>query len=519
MESRPSSGHRRSAAIKRRWVGGASFLAALAVAVVLVVVLATPDTAGRQGGSYWRTARVDARITFTGRPPRSLPMSYLGISSEYWTTPDWGRNLGVLSRVFGMLSTDGYLRLRIGGDSADRAIWSPKKEQPEWAFELTPSWLDLTRRIVLRTHAKLILDLNTMSSTPRLAARWARRAVAALPRGSVSAFEVGNEPDIYNQAAWQHLTAGHGAPPQPTHITAASYARSFGEFASAVSRAAPGIPLLGPALANPQKNSDWVTSLLAAPHPRLSGITVHRYPYSACARPSAPTFPSIPRVLSQNATAGMGQTALQLEHITDRARLPLWLTEINSVTCGGTKGVSNTFATALWAPDALFELAQSGVEAVCVHVRPPLVNMAFSVTRKGLTARPLLYGMILFARMLGPGAELVPLKLSRASDLNVKAWAVQLRGRVLHVLVLDKDSKPLRVGLRLMHGGQATIQRLLAPRISSTSGVTLDNQRLTGAGRWAGRRQTSQLAPRGNTYVLRLPRYSAAMLTFHTSHP
>ena len=38
------------------------------------------------------------------------------------------------------------------------------------------------------------------------------------------------------------------------------------------------------------------------------------------------------------------------------AGLRFRLDEVNSVTCGGTRGVSDTFATALWAPDALLSL-------------------------------------------------------------------------------------------------------------------------------------------------------------------
>ncbi len=43
---------------------------------------------------------------------------------------------------------------------------------------------------------------------------------------------------------------------------------------------------------------------------------------------------------------------------------------MNSVTGGGAKGVSNTFASALWALDTLFELAQAGVSGVNVHTFP-----------------------------------------------------------------------------------------------------------------------------------------------------
>ena len=417
--------------------------------------------------------------------------------------------------MFSILSTDGPVRLRIGGDSADRAVWSPRRELPEWVFELTPSWLRAATRIVHQTGTHVILDLNTMSSTPQLAARWAKMAIAGLPRGSIRAFEVGNEPDIYNQSKWQHMTAGRGAPPAPSHITAESYARSFAAYANAVAGVAHGVPLLAPALAEPQRNSIWITKLLARPHPKLSAITAHRYPYSACARLSAPTFPSIPRVLSENATAGIGRMAYKLEHITDPATLPLWLTEMNSVTCGGTKGVSNTFATALWAPDALFELIRAGTEAAFVHVRPPLVNMAFSLTRTGLTARPLLYGLALFSRMLGPGAELMPLHLAAPTSLHLKAWAVRTSDRVMHVLLLNKGDRSLLIGLRLPLTGTATYQRLSAPRVASTAGVTLGGQHLTRAATWGGRPITRRLIGPTNRLSIAVPRYSAALVTAH----
>ena len=76
-----------------------------------------------------------------------------------------------------------------------------------------------------------------------------------------------------------------------------------------------------------------------------------------------------------------------------RAGLPFRLTEVNSVTCGGVPGVSDTFATALWAPDTLFELLRAGVDGVNVHVRTDAINAAFAFKRSGLVARPLLYGL------------------------------------------------------------------------------------------------------------------------------
>ncbi len=44
----------------------------------------------------------------------------------------------------------------------------------------------------------------------------------------------------------------------------------------------------------------------------------------------------------------------------------------------------------------------------------------------GLTARPLLYGLMMFTRMLGAEARLVRPHLSAARSLNLSAWAVRV---------------------------------------------------------------------------------------------
>ena len=485
------------------------------VAVVTVLVLGTRSPSPTPPPSppgTGLTAPVEARLTLGAGSPVTVPSSFLGISTEYWTIPVWARQIGLLRRVFALLSQDGPIRLRIGGDSADHALWAPTAELPEWVFELTPSWLRQTSQIVGETHAKLILDLNLVTATPALAARWAKTAVAMLPHGSITAFEIGNEPDSYVRSFWRQITAG-GVPPLPRRITATSYARSFASYATALAKAAPGVPLLAPALANPQKHAGWVTKLLAAPHPGLAGITVHRYPYDACAKRGSATFPTIARVLSENATAGMGSSALTVEHISDRAGLPLWLTEINSVTCGGRKGVSNTFATALWAPDALFELVRAGVESASVHVRADTVNMAFSLTPKGLVAYPLFYGMAVFTRMLGPGAQLIPLHLAAPAAFHLKAWGVRLRSGVVHVLLIDKGARSLRVRLKLPFTGTATIQRLTAPNVASPNHVTFGNQHLSRAGTWTGTPRIETVTPTANGYVVTVSRYSTALIT------
>jgi hypothetical protein len=50
--------------------------------------------------------------------------SFLGISTEYWTIPTWAKHMSLLRRVFSLITQEGPVVLRIGGNSADRSMWS-----------------------------------------------------------------------------------------------------------------------------------------------------------------------------------------------------------------------------------------------------------------------------------------------------------------------------------------------------------------------------------------------------------
>ncbi len=161
---------------------------------------------------------------------------------------------------------------------------------------------------------------------------------------------------------------------------------------------------MGPAVGFPRRDLSWLATLARGPHPRLKLLSAHLYPYNACALPTSSQYPTIARLLSPAATGRLPSLLAGAVRVARAAGLPLRLTELNSVSCGGRPGVSDAFATALWAPDALFEVLRAGVAGVNVHVRPDKINGAFAITGHGLIARPLLYGLILFARTLGPDA-------------------------------------------------------------------------------------------------------------------
>ena len=120
--------------------------------------------------------------------------------------------------------------------------------------------------------------------------------------------------------------------------------------------------------------------------------------------------------------------------------------------------------------------------------------------------------MALFARTLVTDPQFVPLRLTTRRSLHIKAWGVRVRGDILHALI-DKGSHPLLVGLRLPTVGRASVERLIAPSVRSTSGVTLGGQRLNAQAGWQGKPTAEILAPSTAGYRLTLPRYSAALLS------
>jgi len=452
-----------------------------------------------------------------------VPRGYFGLSTEYWALPLFERHMGSFERILKMLHWPGDepLMLRIGGDSADHSLFDANVGRlPNALFELTPGWFARASALVRDVSARVILDLNLVADLPRMAELWAHAAQNELPAGSIVAYEIGNEPDLYNPLYWSRVFAPLKAALDLRLFTSAltpqTYDRLYLQYARALALFAPQVPLAAPVVAYPTVHFDWLRMFMALPHPDLGLLSAHMYPYSACTVPGSPGYPSVAKLLSEAATTGMAQSLRPAIELAHRAGLPFRLTELNSVTCGGLAGVSDTFATALWAADALFALLRAGVDGINVHVRAYAVNAAFALSAGTVVARPLLYGLITFVRTLGPDAELMQLRVRGRLPAHLKAWAVLLAGDTLHVLLINKGDHSRRVNLLVPRGsGPAMIERLLAPGAAATSGITLAGQHIGADDRWHGRPRIEAALPTGRGYVVSVPPISAALLSVH----
>ena len=203
---------------------------------------------------------------------------------------------------------------------------------------------------------------------------------------------------------------------------------------------------------------------------------------------------------------------------THGAGLRFRLDELNSVACRGRRGVSDTFASALWMVDTLFNMAAVGVDGVNVHTLPGAAYQLFTLGHNGTHwhafVHPDYYGMLMFAQAFPPAARLLAVS---APSGGVKAWATQGSDGRTRVTLINKDpTTAVRVQLHLP-GAQTTASQeaLSAPAVNSTSGVTWGGQTFgqsTSTGRLP-HRQTTPVSPLLGSYTVDLPAASALLIT------
>ena len=123
------------------------------------------------------------------------------------------------------------------------------------------------------------------------------------------------------------------------------------------------------------------TAEFLAAEPRVKVVTLHRYPLQTCfVPPSSPEYPTVANLLAPAATTGLADGLAAYVALAHARHLPLRIDEINTDSCGAAPGVSNAFASALWALDTLFEMARVGVDGVNIHTYPGATYQLFTFT-------------------------------------------------------------------------------------------------------------------------------------------
>src|SRR6201997_3704357 len=433
------------------------------------------------------SARADTLTAAVSASPSGQPMApgFVGVSFEYRALHQYtGRNPlaidPVLLRLVAGLAPGQSPVIRVGGDSTDGSWWPERGIIPQGGiyYPITQGWLRTTQALAKDLNAKLILGINLAAGRPTIAAAEGRAFLSGIGRRYIAALEIGNEPDLYGVFPWYTDRRGHTRRARGRGYDLAAYTKQFTQW----SRALPNVPLAGPATSGPA----WMGGLsrFLAAEPRLKLVTYHRYPLRAwTTAPSATAYPSIPNLLADSASAGLAAPLAAYARIAHARHLGFRVAEMNSASCEGAKGVSDTFASALWALDTMFNFAAVSVDGVNVHMLPGSNYELFTTSRTASGAwqafvHPEYYGLMLFAQAFPPGARLLPVTGVGGTGNPVKMWATLGPDGTEGVTVINQDTLNGH-DVQVSVPGAArlgSVEALTGPSVSSTDGVTLGGQ-------------------------------------------
>jgi hypothetical protein len=426
-------------------------------------------------------------------PGAQVPKNFLGLSFEVAALSRIAK-LGRGGSLVRLLRSLGGGTVRFGGVSADTQItWAPKGSRGAH----TVSAHDLAGIAALARHTgwSVLLTVNLGHFDPRKAAEEAAAARSLLgPR--LAGIEIGNEPDRFGYkglrgGAWKF----------------SRYAPQFEAYRSAIAHAAPGVPIVGPDASSGPVPLPWVQAE-AGLHPAL--LTDHYYPLSKCG--SAPT---VGELLSPAVRSKELSILRQLGVIQRSSGIPLQLDESNNISCKGQPGVSNTFASALWAADYIPRAMAAGVRGLDFHdllslpgAYSPLIEVAGR-----LHANPEWYALLLTRGL--DGTRALPTSVYSSSALTARAFlAPDGSVRVALANFDPPGAKPLRVSLRIPgRFARGTILRLTAPSPNVTSHVTLGGTEVTPSGAWRPRLPLPRAYDAHGSLAVAMPPNSAALVT------
>jgi hypothetical protein len=402
--------------------------------------------------------------------------------------------------------------LRIGGNTSEYCYWTPNPtaadiaaesapvnpsmgKQPDAVRKITPQAVRNLSDFVDVIGWKLIYGLNMGTGTAEDAADEAAYVMKLLGPKLV-AFQLCNEPDLFYKNGIRK--AGYNF---------ADFAKEWQHFYEVIRERVPNAPFSGPDTAF---NNDWLVPFAKQFKSEVEFLSQHYY---AEGPPTDPRM-TIARLLKPNPRleaefAGMRQTR-------EDTGLPFRLTETNSCYQAGKEGVSNTFASALWGAELMYQLAAQGGIGINFHGGgfgwyTPIAG----TQQKGFEARPIYYGMLMFAEA-GAG-QLVENKLSEPQPEDVVAAYSLKTDSGLKTVVFNKNPDS---GLRLVidpgqRAQRAGLDPLKAPHLDSTSDVTLGGSTVRPLEQASIRARPVVFAKEG-LFTVELPPASAMLVRFES---
>jgi hypothetical protein len=440
-------------------------------------------------------------------PGAVVPQGFIGLSFEMTALPQIAR-YSDRGDLVTLLRSLGPGLLRFGGVSADtRIAWTDTvTPRPAWATNVVD--VDDFRELAALASASgwhIVLTVGLVHFEPQAAAREVAAAKGALGEW-LAGIEIGNEPNAYAQHAMRAEPWGFSP-----------YAEEIAAYRAAIDAAAPGIPLYGPDVSGSSAFEAWGSQEAVVEQPAL--LTGHHYPLGCEQKPP----PSITRLLSPKIRAKEVGSLRRYVSMSRAGGRQFRLDETNSVSCGGVSGISDTFASALWAAGFLPQVMASGAVGVNMHGNP--TNCAgyspvcaagrYELSTGELVAQPEFYALLIARELIGARplpstAQVTP----KGANVQVSAFALPNGG--LRFVVLDYDPLGRRgVVVRLKVGSAfagASTLALSGQSLAAKSGAELGESEVAPDGSWKAL-QTPASAVRDGVVSINLAAASGALVT------
>jgi hypothetical protein len=448
---------------------------------------------------------------FAPGPP--VPQRFLGLSFEAAALSQLAQ-YSERGNLVALLRSLGPGTLRFGGITADENVaWTDTSTpRPAWASStIGPTQMQALGVLARRSGWSVLLTVGLAHFEPTAAAREVAAAHRALgPR--LAAVEIGNEPNAYGSHGFRQLP-----------WIAQGYEEEVSEYRAAIDALTPGVPIAGPDVSGSGVFPEWGEEEALSQKPAL--LTGHHYPLGCAQTPP----PSIETLLSAATREREAQSLETYISVSRAYRIPFRLDEANSVSCGGVAGISNTFASTLWATAYTTQAMAAGAAGInlqgnptnCTGYTPLCAPDPAALASGNLRAEPDWYALLLTSSLVGDHplpttitAEGTP---AESSPTNLVAASFLGPGHTLKVVLADDEptgASPLALRLDVGAGlGTGRILRLTAPSQSATGGVLLGGRAVASNGSWSNRAPTESVSARTGILALELAPDSAALVT------
>lgn len=380
--------------------------------------------------------------------------------------------------------------LRIGGGTSDEIFWSATGNTgPDVTDSLSRADIDRLSAFSKAIGWKVLFGLNLGSNDAVAAADEAQYVQNALG-DNLYALQSGNEPDAFiygiRQPGYRY----------------ADFQGEWDHYLSAIEKKLPGAPFAGPDVAY---NSLWEAAFAGEEHANLKLLDEHYY----VAGPATSTWIDYHTILTDTS-----ELSAYLQPIRQQSALygiPYRLSETNNIWGGGKPGTSDVFASALWALDATWTVAENNGSGINFHDGVGLYYSPVAIQNNMPVVSPEYYAMLAF-KYGTAGGTIIPANIAQHPFCS--AYASMTASGKYHVTLVNRDEKntySFRISLPAAASSVSTL-RLSAPSVTAAAGTTFGGATVAADGTFQIKTSENSTIS-GKSFTVTVPACSAAVVT------